>query len=225
MRRDCREPEDAGYLLALADGSGEAPSREAYMWSLRIARSLIGVGALLVAVFVAGCEEDAPSSSPPASDSPSVPESSTPTETASTPTGPIEPTLPAGADARSEKGVVRFVTHYFDVVNYATSTGDTDRLASLDQPSCTGCEGGVDWVERVYGRGGRIVGGTYQLVRFEPVRSPGGSWTVVAHTQIDDQRVVGAGKLNKVYPGGRAKWLVGVAWVRGTWSVTTLDTL
>jgi hypothetical protein len=195
------------------------------MSTSHMSRAAVAVTALLLAVVVSGCEEDEPSTSPTPSSSPSEPESSSPSEPTTTDTGPVEPTLPAEAESETQRGVTEFVGYYFDVINYATSTGDTDLLSTLDQPSCNGCHGGIDFVERVYRNGGRIIGGTYELLRLEPVRSPSGHWTVVARTHLDDQRVVGAGKLNEAYPGGRAKWIVGVARVRDAWSVTTLDIL
>jgi hypothetical protein len=225
MSKGCRESNDAGYLRALADGSGEAPSREAYMGSMRIARSLVGVGALLLAVLVAGCEEDEPSSSPPASDSPSVPESSSPTETTSVPTTPVEPTLPAQAEDESQAGAEAFVRFYWEVVNYATKTGDVTLLSELDQVSCEGCDGGVDGIERVYRAGGRIVGGDYDVVKLETVRSESGQWTIVTHTRVGAQRAIDAGKLNRRYPAGRDKWLIALARVHGAWSVSTLESL
>ncbi len=110
------------------------------------ARAATVVVALLTA-FVAGCDEDDGPTSVPPSDSPSAPESSEPTEptttTTPTETGPVEPTLPTEAEEESKAGAEAFVTFYWDVVNYATKSGDVRLLEHLDQPSCRGCEGGI----------------------------------------------------------------------------------
>jgi len=197
------------------------------MKSSHTARAAIGVVALLLTFAVAGCDEDDPSGTPPPSSTPSSPGSSSPTEATSTPTqtGPVEPTLPAEAGRDSKAGVEAFVTFYWDVVNYATKTGDVRLLRELDQPSCEGCEGGIQGIERIYHRGGRIVGGEYAVVRLEPVQSDTQHWAVVTHTRLGKQRTIGAGNLNGSFAGGHAKWLVALARVRGTWSVTTLEVL
>lgn len=192
------------------------------MRSSVIGRATTGIVALLLTFAFTACDDEEPSTPPP-SESPSAPESSTPGEPTSSAAGPVEPELPSQAQAATKRGVAEFVRYYFAAINYATTTGDVELLSTLDQPSCSGCQGGIAFVERVYRHGGRIVGGMYRLGNLEPVRSPSGNWTITVHTQIGDQRVVGAGKLNRTYPAGRAKWLVGVARVSDAWSVTRLD--
>jgi hypothetical protein len=190
------------------------------------ARAVIGVIALLLTLAVAGCEEDDPSDPVTPSGKPIPSHSSEPTDPRTpTETGPAEPSSPADAESDTKQAVEVFVSYYFDVINYATSTGDVGLLSTLDQPSCNGCQGGIEFVERVYEHGGRIIGGRYRLLGLAPVKSPSGHWTVIVRTELDDQRVVGAGKLNRTYPGGRAKWLVGITRFRDAWSVTMLDIL
>lgn len=189
-------------------------------------RAAIGAATLLVTLAVAGCEEAEPSSSPAPSSTPSSADSSPTTEATPTAseTGPVEPTLPPDAEQDTKAGVEAFVRFYWDVVNYATKTGDVRLLESLAQPSCNTCAAGIEGVENIYDRGGRIVGGDYKVVRLNPVQSGGGDWAVVAHTRVGDQRTVGAGDLNGRFPSGHAKWLIGVARINGAWSVATLET-
>jgi hypothetical protein len=190
------------------------------------ARAATVVVALLT-VFVAGCDEDDGPTSPPSTDSPSVPESSSPATETSTPpstaAGPVEPTLPSDAGANSRQGVEAFVRFYWDVVNYATKTGDIELLGQLHQPSCHTCDAGITGIDRVYQRGGRIVGGSYAVVRLQPVRSPSGQWAVVTHTRVGAQRAIGAGNLNRTYPAGTDTWLIGIARVGGNWSIASLE--
>lgn len=194
------------------------------MGTSRTRRSVVGALALLVAALGAACEDEDPSD-PPTSAAPSRSDTTSPTEPTTTPTGPVEPTLPAAAEAGTKAGAEAFVGFYWAVVNYATKTGDVRLLKQLDQPSCEGCAGGIEWVERVYARGGHVIGGDYEVTRLRAIRSPGGTWSVVTDTTIENQRVVGAGGLNKLYPGGRGKWLVAVNRVNNAWSVSTLEGL
>lgn len=190
-------------------------------------RATIAALTLAAALALAACEEEDGPSSPSPSDTPSVPESSSPTDptTTATEAGPVEPTLPVEAEAKSRAGAEAFVRFYWDVVNYATETGDVRLLMQLDQPSCMGCAGGIDLIEAVYSSGGHFVGGRYRVLRLEPAQSPSGDWAITTYTKVGEQRVVGAGALNETYPGGRGKWLIAIARVKNSWSVTTLEGL
>jgi len=197
------------------------------MNSSHTARAAIGVVALLFTFAVAGCDEDDPSGSPPPSSTPSSPGSSSPTEATSTPTetGPVEPTLPAEGDDSTKSGAEAFVTYYYEVVNYSTATGDVRRLKSLDEPSCAGCKGGIRLIEKVYGQGGRIVGGGYRVIHLESLHLHGDVWSVTATTRIADQYVRGAGDLNQTFPGGRGGLHFTLRFYGGAWATTTLEGL
>jgi hypothetical protein len=196
------------------------------MGTTRVSRAAVGVVALLLTGVLAGCnDEDAPDPQGPIESSSEPSSSPTGATSEPTPRGPVEPTLPAEAEENDQAGAEAYVRFYWDVVNFATKTGDVGLLEQLDQPSCDGCARGVEGIERVYGGGGRITGGNYKVTSLEPTRSPSGHWTVVAHTRIGTQRTVGAGDLNGRFPGGRAKWLLGVAWIHDAWSITTLEGL
>jgi hypothetical protein len=195
------------------------------MITSHLSRAAVGVAALLLAVVVSGCEEDEPSTSPTPSSSPSEPESSSPSEPTTTDTGPVEPTLPAEATPETKAGAEAFVEYYWDVVNYATFTGDVAKLKRLDQPSCQGCKGGIRFLEHVYSSGGRMVGGEYRVVRLEAAQSPSGDWAITTYTRVGLQRAVDAGELSETFPAGRGKWLMALTWFDGAWSVATLEGL
>lgn len=186
------------------------------------ARSAIGIAALLLTPLLVGCndEEDPPEpmESPTTSRS-----TSTPSQDTTTPTAPVEPTLPAAAENETRTGVEAFVRHYWDVVNYATRTGDVERLAELDQPSCEGCSAGIRGLTDVYDRGGRIIGGDYTVTRIRLSKSANGPWLAVTHTRVERQRTIGAGDLNRTFPAGEDMWLMALARVNGAWSVATLE--
>jgi hypothetical protein len=195
------------------------------MSTSHLSRAAVGVAALLVAVVVSGCEEDDPSTSPTPSSSPSEPESSSPSEPTTTPTGPVEPTLPSEAKEETQAGLRAFVTYYYEVINFATSTGDVDELKAVAEPSCTGCQGPIELIERVYDRGGRIAGGGYRVIDLDPAPLANGFWTVEARTRIGDQFVRDAGDLNKRYPGGRGGLRFTLRYRASSWRVTSLESL
>ena len=84
---------------------------------------LLRLGACACAVaLVAGCTSNAepsPLPEPSTSASPSASPSATP------------PTMPPEAEGTSPKAAKAFARHYFDVINYAARSGDTEGLREL----------------------------------------------------------------------------------------------
>src|SRR5688500_10246316 len=162
------------------------------MSTTRVSRAAVGVVALLLAGVLAGCDDEDPPEPQGPIESSSEPTSS-PTGTASepTPTGPVEPTLPPEAEPASKSGASAFVEYYWSVVSFARQTGDVALLSSLSVPSCEGCNGGIRSIERVYKRGGRIVGGRFELEEADPGQTPSGAWNVAASVKVDRSRTVG----------------------------------
>ena len=192
------------------------------MSTSHMSRAAVGAVALLLAVFVAACDEDEPSPAPAPSGS-ATGSDSTPSEPMTAPTKPVEPTLPVEAEAATKAGAKAFVQYYWNVVNYATFTGDVSRLQAAAEPSCTGCKGAIDLIERVYDRGGRIVGEGYRVVDVDPTPLTNGFWSVETTTRVGDQVVRGAGDLNKRYPGGRGSLTMSLRFQGSSWAVTSLD--
>ena len=114
--------------------------------------SLTAVALLLV---LSGCSGDAdPAPAPPSSSAPSSPTASP------TPTPPV---MPEAAKAHTEAGAKAFVEYFWEVVNYASTTGDTTQIRDLSLAECDGCDGGASAIEKVYRRGGTITGGRASL--------------------------------------------------------------
>lgn len=195
---------------------------------MRLAGSRATIAALTLAVVMAlaACDESDGPSSPSPSDTPSVPESSSPTEptTAATETGPVEPTLPAEAEKATRVGVKAFVSFYWTVVNYSQQTGDVRPLKEISDPSCGGCNGGIEYISKVYRRGGRIIGGDFALTRAVPGRTPSGAWHVAANVHVGRSRTAGAGDLDQVSRAGELEFLFGLRHLDGAWHITFLDT-
>lgn len=178
--------------------------------------------AVLALALVACDDEPEPTPEPTAPSSTAVSETSTPTEP--TPTGPVEPTLPAAAEEATKAGAEAFVEYYVALINYAQKTGDVATLTDIAEPACEGCRAGTDSIAEIYRRGGRITGGAYEVRRLETSRATKESWTVIAHLRVGDQTVRGAGDLDQTYPGGRSKLLFGTWHRAGRWTVSTLET-
>jgi len=71
--------------------------------------------------------------------------------------------MPDAAKAHTKAGAKAFVKYFWEVVNYAQATGDTESIAALSDPSCVGCSAGIDSIDRVYEKGGWISGGENRI--------------------------------------------------------------
>jgi hypothetical protein len=67
--------------------------------------------------------------------------------------------MPAAAKEHTKAGAEAFVRYYWEVVNYAQATGDTDSLREISDPGCDFCTAGIEGIESIYGDGGTITGG------------------------------------------------------------------
>ena len=192
------------------------------MKSSLISRAAVGAGALLVAVALAGCddEEDPPKAVESSSEPTPGPTSAT---AEPTPMGPVEPTLPPEAKPSTKAGAAAFVEYYWEVVSFARRTGEVDSLRSLSVPSCSGCNGGIRSIGRVYSRGGRIIGGSFELLEADPGRTPSGAWQVSTRVKVARSRTIGAGDLNQKVRPGELSFLVGLMHMDGSWRITFLD--
>lgn len=178
--------------------------------------------ALLSGVLaLTACEAEPAEPTEPSS---SAPTSSEPTSAAPTtePTGPVEPTLPPAAEAQTKAGAEAFVLHWWDLVNFSGATGDTTAFRRITAESCETCNSSMAFIEKVYSRGGELVGGAYEVLRQTLVATSTG-WAVSTHVRVGRQRVRGAGDLDEVYPGGVSPHVMTLAWNRGSWEVTSWE--
>lgn len=176
---------------------------------------------LLALLVLGGCSGDdpepkfepAPSSAPTATD---------PTQS---PTGPVEPTLPAEAEADTKTGAEAFVRYWIERVNFAQSTGVTGKLERLNDVRCSGCRGVVEAIDAAYTTGGRIEGGEWSAGRLRELPVDyGADWAAFAHAQTESQRVFGADGHTTKYSGAAFKLFVYVAWTDDAWSMRWLRT-
>lgn len=173
------------------------------------------------ALVLTACEAEPASPTEPTSSAPTSSESTTSAAPTTEPPGPDEPTLPAEAERNTKAGAETFVEHWWDVVNYATATGDTAALRDSFGPSCASCESATSAIENVYSRGGRITGQGYEIQDSSTVSEPSGGWAITADISVGEQRVRNAGRLNEVYPAGTKTHVIFVQYFRGQWQVTS----
>jgi len=64
-------------------------------------------------------------------------------------------------------GAAAFVRHWFDLVNYAYATGNTEPVVAVSTPKCESCSNTVATIDDQYSNGGRIEGGQITVVGAE----------------------------------------------------------
>lgn len=113
---------------------------------------------LLVAALAVGCgaEEETPRALP------SVSVTTAPSPTAAP--------VPTEAQAETPQGAAAFARFWFDTLNNAAATGETDALRELAHPECQACTNFADSIDVLYEDGGGIRGGVFTVVVAE---SPG----------------------------------------------------
>lgn len=108
-------------------------------------------------------------------------------EAAATPTEstPAPPQMPPEAREATPEGAAAFVRHFFQLVNYAYATGDTEPLRRASHSDCETCASVVDQVEQRYSTGGRISGGEISVVSAQagPIDDVGISLVTTAYDQ------------------------------------------
>ena len=181
---------------------------------------------LLCAVLVLGlsaCDSGADGADPASTFSPTASTFDTPSSSA--PPGPVEPTLPPAAKSATKAGAEAFVRYYWDVVNYAQRTGNTDRLRQLQAPSCDRCTKGAAWIDDVSRAGGSIVAGMNRVLKARGGRSENrtGGWFVVAKIHGSHATVTHAGNLNSSYPADTWRALFTLTRVKARWLLSSWE--
>ena len=141
------------------------------------------------------------------------------------PTGPVEPTLPAEAVGEDAAAAEAFVRFYWEMVNYAQATGDTDGLATLEAANCRACVGGRESIELTYRNGGSIAGGVSEVLSAESTRlavTSGKAFRVVASVKSTPQIVRIPGEKESRNEGGEYDFDFIVQFVDG-WKVARWD--
>jgi mono/diheme cytochrome c family protein len=180
--------------------------------------------AVVLAVALAGCNDDPEPNIPdPTTSAQST--STSPTTSTPTPTGPTEPAVPEAATHHSDAGAEAFVRYWVELINYGQATGDADTLESVMDSRCAGCHGILSAIRDPYASGGHIEGGTWIVgnLRELPL-DHGADWAAFAKSRTEPQIVFdGSGAATK-YPGGKFYLYAYVAWAGSRWSMRWVRT-
>lgn len=129
----------------------------------RLAAAAVGV-LLLGATACTG--DDAEADPPRAAQTSTDAEPDAPATTSTEPTVdvPVEPELPADAYEPTAENAVRFVEFYWEVVDYATVSGDVALLHELARDGCGACRGGEAAIEANVAAGAAVTAdGQYRV--------------------------------------------------------------
>ena len=189
-------------------------------------RSIAGCAMAVLAPFaLAACDAGGGEPEPEFTDSSSAASTESSATDEPSPSGPVEPTLPAEAEEDSRTGAEAFIRHYWEVVNYAQKTGDTDPLKVIQFEHCEPCTAATRSVEKIYRRGGRVSGGSYKVIRARATETPTGSWAVVVRLRVGRQIVTGAGDMDQEYEPGTTTDLFTVRRTPQGWRVASWEPL
>lgn len=143
------------------------------MWG----RSL-GGASLAAVLLVTGCSSGEPDAAPTTiggeapSSQPSVtePVGAGPSSEPSVAAAPVMPEL---ATQQTPEGAVAFAEWWFDTLNYAFSTGDTQPLREVSPEGCGTCDNVIADVDSIYGRSSLLEGGEIIVITaFAPDGQP-----------------------------------------------------
>ena len=166
--------------------------------------------AVVVPLLVGGCSDDP---------EPRFEPSPSPTESSS------DPAEPEAWEVKSEEGAVAFAKHWIDVFNEAKSSGETAELAGISTESCRSCSNFVDFLNELYGNGGRFDSTGWQVTEVSDAVSLQGSEVGVSMRIRQSPERVHRANPPRVerFPGGMVTYAAGLEWRNGSWVMTRLD--
>ncbi len=99
-----------------------------------------------------------------------------------------QPAMPAAADGKGGSAARAFVHFWLKTLNYAIESGDSDAVAAISAPTCNECGRIVRTIDDIYGRGGRLSGGTWRMtsLRALPV-DRGADWAGYVTAAVSEQ--------------------------------------
>lgn len=176
-------------------------------------------------LLLAGCSDAAPT--------PEIPDPTTSSPSAgATETGPVEPTLPPEAEGDGVEAAEAFIPFYLATVDYSRQTMDADYIRELSAPTCRGCTGLADLIQKMRRNGGTVVGGdqTVRSVQAEQLGVPGSTgklFRAVASVRTTDQEIKNSGVdgLDGLRPAETLKFGFVVLKNGQDWTVSEWDVL
>lgn len=112
-------------------------------------RPVRGAVGLLTVLMLVACSSGAAEEPEPTASAPETSEAATSEAATATPTesAPAPPEMPAEAREMTEAGADAFARYWFDVVEYAYATGNTEPLRVLAEPECEICNASIEEIE------------------------------------------------------------------------------
>lgn len=129
--------------------------------SLRPRAALLVLSAAAV-LALSGCGGDDPLAEGPDEQASAPAGDNGQTDEADGPGDDAPPTVPEAAREQSEEGAVAFTEHFFEALNDAYASGETDDLAKLSDPACIICRQTVGDIAFAYARG-EVEGGAVEV--------------------------------------------------------------
>lgn len=191
------------------------------------------VGAALVVVALAGCQGDP---EPRVQESPSVSatsesESKSPTPSESAVPTPTEsgeavaPAMPAAAGEKSGAGAEAFTSWWVELLNFASTSGDSSGLRAESAGACDGCLALAELIDETYASGGHIEGGRWMIGNLTSLPlDHGADWGGFAEARSEPQKIVSGDGTSKGYVGGTFYFYGYAAWVDGAWRMVWIRT-
>jgi hypothetical protein len=176
------------------------------VWPRLLAGLVAGV------LLLGGCGEN-----PEPKQLPKPSKSSSPSASAS----PTPPAMPAAAKEKTKAGAIAFARHYIDLINFAQSTGDLRALQAVEGRTCKSCAQAESYLERLYGSGGTIRGGDFEVLSASALKNPSThGWLVELGVRFGPQVVDHPSPKPDEHPkGGRLPLNIQVAHRSSDWSV------
>lgn len=131
------------------------------------------------------------------------------------------PPLPAAAAKHDDAGGKAFIQHYFDLTNYAFTTGDPTELAKLSAPTCVACRQTIGDVAYAY-TFGVARGGKATIKKIDRVKQVPDRFVMVYDVQKYEE-VTSDGKVRAAQKAkADAVLLVQLQWKNGAWRLGEL---
>ena len=179
-------------------------------------RRLVAAVVCVPLLVVGGCADDPePTMAPP---------DETPTSASSSPSA--SPTLEPW-EKKTNAGAVAFVREWVMTLNKAGSSGETERLRSLSETDCASCSNLIEYIDDVYGGGGRIVSRGWAVLsvgEFTDEQLPRERSLPVRINQAP-QRVHRSGEDLARVPASKFTVAFDLRWTSGGWRTTKAEVL
>jgi hypothetical protein len=132
-----------------------------------------------------------------------------------------KPAMPPAADGKGASAARAFVHYWLKTLNYAIESGDSAAVGAISSPTCQECGRIVKTIDDIYGRDGRLSGGTWRMtsLRALPV-DRGADWAGYVTAAVSEQKWTepGGGK-GLTYDAGQGFMYTYAARQRDSWEM------